>query len=317
MNNEKDKNNHYIPQGILKNFSNNKKIFWYSKLEERKQKQIIKKVAVKSFLYQYPESKISLERIFFDKIDSDAPVVIQKIIKDRSLENLNDNEKSKLLKYIASQLIRTPSTKNNILNFEETIKDQIHPEITIVKKDPVSDYLNSIIVNTDLLINILKEKNAHLLFANEGENFIIGDAPVLTFNKTDKKTVEIIYEVFPPVINYDMYFFPLSEKILLIFYSKNTELRNDISFFRKLHNDFQFINSFRFVFSKNEKDLDKEIEKYFENCFMMIETYSPELIKNGTVRKGDRLSILQPVIKLADNVKLQIKECYLDSLKSK
>lgn len=50
---------------------------------------------------------------------------------------------------------------------------------------------------------------------------------------------------------------------------------------------------------------------------MMIETYSPELIKNGTVRKGDRLSILQPVIKLADNVKLQIKECYLDSLKSK
>lgn len=253
MNNEKDKNNHYIPQGILKNFSNNKKIFWYSKLEERKQKQTIKKVAVKSFLYQYPESKISLERIFFDKIDSDAPVVIQKIIKDRSLENLNDNEKSKLLKYIASQLIRTPSTKNNILNFEESIKDQIHPEITIVKKDPVSDYLNSIIVNTDLLINILKEKNANLLFANEGENFIIGDAPVLTFNKTDKKTVEIIYEVFPPVINYDMYFFPISEKILLIFYSKNTELRNDISFFRKLHNDFQFINSFRFFFLKMKK----------------------------------------------------------------
>lgn len=208
MTSDNSKRHHYIPQGVLSQFSNKRKIWWHSKKLGMQQKQDLREVAFKKHFYKYPESKRSLEVDFFTEIDSDAPKVIKKIIENECVNFLKDkkDDKNKLVKYIASQSLRTPRSLDFMNKFERDIKEQIHDEITIVKENLKTDYLNSIIFNTSLLEKILGEKLIYLYKARENERFIIGDSPVLSFNKENSKQVNIVYNAFPPVINYDMYF---------------------------------------------------------------------------------------------------------------
>ncbi|ELY2764509.1 DUF4238 domain-containing protein, partial [Cronobacter sakazakii] len=208
MNSDNSKKHHYIPQGILNEFSKKSRIWWHSKRLDIQKNQKTKEVAFKKHFYKYPDSDASLEIDFFTKIDSDAPEIIKKIIKHKCINVLSADEKYKLIKYIASQILRTPQSLNFIDQFEKTIKQQIHEDITILKENLKADYLNSILFNTTIHEDILKEKSFLLYKANNNERFIIGDCPVLTFHKRDCVNVDIRYNSFPPVINYDIYLFP-------------------------------------------------------------------------------------------------------------
>ncbi|MFA0958376.1 DUF4238 domain-containing protein [Klebsiella pneumoniae] len=308
------KRHHYIPQGVLNYFSHKRKIWWHSKKLGMQQKQDLREVAFKKHFYKYPESNKSLEIDFFTEIDSDAPKVIEKIIDSKSLNILKEDDKKKLLKYIASQSLRTPQSFYSIGNFEQTIKEQIHENITIIKENLKTDYLNSIVINTSICEEILKSKLMYLYKANEDEKFIIGDCPVLTFNKNNRKEIDIIYHVFPPVINYDMYFFPISEEFLLIFLNNDLSLIDDMFFYIKTHNDFQFINSNELVFSKDKKTLLSELKKYNDNCYKVIELYNPELIKEQNIVQGDGLVFTSPVLKIVGEARSNLISSYMKSL---
>lgn len=314
MSSDNSKRHHYIPQGVLNHFSNKRMIWWHSKKLGMQKKQDLREVAFKKHFYKYPESNKSLEIDFFTEIDSDAPKVIEKIIDSKSVNMLKEDDKKKLLKYIASQSLRTPQSFYSMDEFEQTIKEQIHDNITIIKENLKADYLNSIVLNTSICEEILKNKLMYLYKANEDERFIIGDCPVLTFNKNNRKEIDAIYHVFPPVINYDMYFFPISEKFLLVFLNNDFSLIDDMYFYIKMHNDFQFINSAELVFSKDKETLLSELKKYNDNCYKLIEFYNPELIKEQNIVQGEGLVITSPVLKIVGEARSNLISSYMKSL---
>lgn len=314
MSSDNTKRHHYIPQGVLNQFSNKRKIWWHSKKLGMQKKQELREVAFKKHFYKYPESNKSLEIDFFTEIDSDAPKVIEKIIENKSVIFLKEDDKKKLVKYVASQSLRTPQSLYFMDEFEKTIKEQIHDNITIIKENLKTDYLDSIVLNTSICEDILSEKVLYLYKANENERFVIGDSPVLSFNKNNRKEINVIYHAFPPVINYDMYFFPISEKFLLIFLNNDLSLIDDMYFYIKMHNDFQFINSVELVFSKDEKTLLSELKKYNDNCYKFIEFYNPELIREQSIVQGDGLVITSPVLKIVGEARSNLISSYIKSL---
>ncbi|MDK9421999.1 DUF4238 domain-containing protein [Pectobacterium carotovorum] len=306
---------HYIPQKILNKFSSGKKemVFWLDKNKGEVHHQHVKKIGFVKYYYDYPNSQSSLEKDFFEKIDNDTPNVIKKIINDRSINFLSGEEKETLIRYVASQLVRTPQTINQMRDFDSTIKEQIHPDFTLLKKDLKTDYLDSIIYNTDLHIELLNGKAMNLHEAGVDESFIIGDAPVLGFSKLGRNTFDIVYRSFPPVINYDLYFIPISSKLLLSFVNKDPSLAESFIFYRSLHNDFQFISAENYVFSHSKSLLISELNKFYENSFEYIKCKFPDLIERDGLVKGQPISIARTQLLFQDDVRGKLKEYFINN----
>lgn len=309
-----NKKHHYISQKVLNKFSSGKeKVFWLYKDEGIVRHQHVKEIGYVYYGYKYPNSERSLEISFFGRIDSDAPKVIKKIIHNKNIDSLSKEEKEKLIKYVAAQVVRTPQTINQMSDFDSALKDQIHSEFTLLKKDLQTDYLDSIIYNTDIIVELLNNKIMCLYEADSGENFIIGDAPVLGFNKTGKNPIDFVYKGFPSLVNYDIYFFPISNKFLLSFVNKDPSLVEDVIFYRNRHNDFQFIASERTVFSHSEDLLISELKKYYENSFEYIKYNFPDLIERDGLVKGQPISIARAQLLFQDDVREKLKEYFISS----
>lgn len=310
------KKHHYIPQGILNNFTRKGMLYWYSKERQIQKKQKPEKVGFIKNFYNYTDSERSLETEFFTTIDSDAPIVINKIIESKSLKNITMNEKAKLIKYIASQIIRIPKSFEQMKVFEETIKKEIHPDISISINDDIhTTYLNGIIENTIVNEKILNEKIITLHVAKDNEEYIIGDNPVLSFNKINQKDVLIVSNHYPPTIKYQIYFFPISHNLMLSFVDNDKSLINDFFFYKENHNKFQFCLSNDLVFSRTERTLNKELQNFYDASFEVIKNIAPQILKTHNLKKGEKLHLLKSIFTLSTNVRRQILDLYIKSKK--
>ena len=151
------------------------------------------------------------------------------------------------------------------------------------------------------MLSILKNKILTLIeVANE--YFITSDNPVIKIAIDDN--VESILGYVTPVINRDIFMMPISSRFLLIL--TNEDFQHDRKRLALIHNNYQFIQANKYIFSHSEDILKKEIKEYYEYAFRYIESIRPDFIQKYNIEFGQPLYIDTPRINFSENVKKEI-----------
>jgi hypothetical protein len=186
------KNQHYVPQFLLKNFSSRgRKFIWaYDKKE---------KYSIKNQIKERPIKKVASEEYFYDKNenneigsyeyalqqaeDATAPI-IEKIIETKNIIDLSEDERKTLSFFIILQNLRT---KGQLLQTEtsmETLSKQLKDEANIVVPNIDSKKIwFSMLEKSTSFYKILMNKVWMLSESNN--SFLISDNPVTLQNTTD------------------------------------------------------------------------------------------------------------------------------------
>ena len=190
------KNQHYVPQFLLKNFSSRggKFIWAYDKNEKFSAQNQIKERAIKSvaseeyFYDQFKNSRIgSYEYLLQQAEDISAPI-IEKVINTKDIEGLTQEERRTLSFFITLQNLRT---KGQLLQTEilmNTLSEQLEDKVNI--KIPKTDHKKiwfSMLEQSANFYEILLNKVWMLSESNN--EFLISDNPVTLQNTTDRSEI--------------------------------------------------------------------------------------------------------------------------------
>jgi hypothetical protein len=101
---------HYVPRFLLKNFTHSKKpkVFVYDKSNDKRFHTNIKNVAAESGFYD-----LDLKDVFLTmepslaRLETSASRIVEKLLKDRNVKLLNENERVVLSLFLAVQFLRT------------------------------------------------------------------------------------------------------------------------------------------------------------------------------------------------------------------
>ncbi|WP_394908091.1 DUF4238 domain-containing protein [uncultured Mesonia sp.] len=268
------KNQHYVPQFLLKNFSSrgNKFIWAYDKNEKYSvQNQIkerpIKKVASEEYFYdQFKNSKIGSYEYALQQAENESAPIIEKIIKTKNIIDLSEEERRTLSFFIILQNLRTKGqllqTETSMETLSKQLKDKANIEI------PNIDYKKiwfSMLEKSTSFYEILMNKVWMLSESNN--SFLISDNPVTLQNTTD--TSEIRGTLGLESFGIEIYL-PLSPSLTLCLFCE--KLFKNSGYNKKYIpnltcepenveniNSLQIAYSERFIFShKNEFELVKK-----------------------------------------------------------
>lgn len=190
------KKQHYVPQFLLKNFTNEKGLVWfYDKRLRKVQEKGVGGVAYEEYFYDKgPGQKEGSFEYIFQRAETDAAPVIQKIIETKNLAGLSLDEKVTMGLFTALQLQRTKTavSEQEYLNkqFMDGISSwmkEVNPEIEI-GKTPVRDLWFSSFEYTHEFGTILVNKSWMLFESNE--KFYCSDHPVVKQNIAQKDKAE-------------------------------------------------------------------------------------------------------------------------------
>jgi hypothetical protein len=216
------KNQHYIPQFLLRNFSddNSKKCLTLYLIRDNKivQNTSIKDQASKNFIY----GKDQVIENIFQNIETNTSIIIDKMLNNVALI---DTEKETLKTFIHFQMNRTPfnaENNNGLANLVFQTMYYNHPvfgkyvnELEIRLKNP---YILSIIssIKTSKLLSDLK---IEVLETNNKIPFILGQRPAYIMNPylNEKK---INYWSQGIVVKGICIFMPISFNKMIIIYDK-------------------------------------------------------------------------------------------------
>jgi hypothetical protein len=122
------KNQHYVPQFLLRNFcSSTKNLIWcYDKMSKKCKERSISNIASEDCFYDKEEGRKegSLEYLL-GRAENDTSLVISKIIKTKNLDALNIDEATCLALFISLQLLRTKASLSNIDRMNEQLISRI------------------------------------------------------------------------------------------------------------------------------------------------------------------------------------------------
>lgn len=190
------KNQHYVPQFLLKNFSSRgEKFIWaYDKNEKFSvQNQIkeraIKRVASEEYFYdQFKNSRIgSYEYALKQAEDVTAPI-IEKVIKTKKIKELTLEERRSLSLFITLQNLRTKGQLLQTAISMNTLSEQLENKANI--KIPEVDHKKiwfSMLEQSTSFYEILMNKVWMLSESNN--EFLISDNPVTLQNTTDRSEI--------------------------------------------------------------------------------------------------------------------------------
>ncbi|MFD1062077.1 DUF4238 domain-containing protein [Winogradskyella litorisediminis] len=271
------KNQHYVPQFLLRNFSSSgQKFIWaFDKNEKynvRNQikERAIKKVASEEYFYdQFKNSRVgSYEYALQNAEDISAPI-IERIIKTRSIENLTEDERRTLSFFITLQNLRTKGqlfqTEISMNNLSEQLKDKAN--MSIPKIDHKKIWFSMLEQSTNFYEFLMNK--VWMLSESDGE-FIISDNPVTLQNTTDRSEIR-------GTLGLDSYgieiYLPISPSLTISlfcekFFSQNGYEKKTMPNLKCEPENIENLNwlqiaySERFIFShKNEFELVKRILK--------------------------------------------------------
>lgn len=199
------KNQHYVPRMLLKNFSNEKEqIQVFNKKNNKKFYANIKKIASEKHFYNFDinGTELTMENLL-TSIEGDAASVIDKIIKQRSLASVSEDEKFILSAFVSVQLVRTKEFRamfsDTVKMFADTVNKRFGVEVDGLRANEVDDVtsegqlkLTTAKVILDILNNgdepsILMSKKWLLMKAPEQRDFYISDSPVVRNNILDHR----------------------------------------------------------------------------------------------------------------------------------
>ena len=190
------KKQHYVPQFLLKNWSqgNKKRIFVFDKKSNKSFSSSIKNIAHENNFYEdvifgYENNT----EIKLSELESDAAPIIYKIISEGTIKNLTDSEHKLLCLFSAVQMLRTNNTREFLEGFNEIISERIQdwgfdPDTEVenfsnmskeeVKSSSIS-MLNSLPIE---LVGNFIDKELTLLKAPTNCSFYISDHPIIKHN---------------------------------------------------------------------------------------------------------------------------------------
>jgi len=237
------------------------------------------------------------------KVDSKGAEIINRIIQNNRLPNSTE-ERTWLSYYVASQMLRTPVTRNDMENIRKIIIEKFGNDIRCGDDSkPISAYnsedtkassLRMLIRDVPTFAEELNNKCWHLCQAQEAMPFIISDNPVVRHNMVDftplgnlglKNDYIELYMPLTSSLSIHIMCNKLAKAVLVTprlsaTYSQSIANGTPISF--ALEN-IQFVNSLQVVWA--ERFVYANERKHLEMPLDMLRT-NPEL-KNGTgVRHG-------------------------------
>ena len=256
------KKQHYVPQFLLKNFSNDRGLIWYYD----KHLKIIREkgaggVAFEEYFYdKIPGVKEGSLEYTYQRAETHAAPIIQKIITQNTLSILTLDEKVALAMFIAMQLNRTKKALKNtermqsefwgpIKEFAKSTGAQLDSE-----PGPAKDFWLSTIENIPRYTEILLKKTWCLGCSN-GE-FYTSDHPVVKGNYKNRAMSEVRGVLGLDSDGIEIYF-PLTPSLILsILCEKSYAQPNDpVQQFKAENilyvNHLQIKQSDRFIFASN------------------------------------------------------------------
>ena len=186
------KNQHYVPQFLLKNFSSRgRKFIWaYDKNERHSIKnQIkerpIKKVASEEYFYDHNDNnKIGSYEYALQQAEDVTAPIIEKIIETKNITDLSEEERKTLSFFITLQNLRTKGqllqTETSMETLSKQLKDKANIEVPNIESKKI---WFSMLEKSTSFYEILMNKVWMLSESNN--SFLISDNPVTLQNTTD------------------------------------------------------------------------------------------------------------------------------------
>lgn len=156
---------HYVPRFLLKNFTHGKKpkVFVYDKSNDRRFHTNIKNIAAENGFYdlELPDKVLSMEPALAH-LEASSSKIIQKLIKDKDIKSLNENEAVIFALFLAVQFVRT---KEHRIRFEDLGKQLILKLRGMgASEDSIKEFTGSSInVSEDKVIGLRSLAGAHEL----------------------------------------------------------------------------------------------------------------------------------------------------------
>ena len=190
---------HYVPQFILKNFMHKKnQVHVFDKKNGRIFSSNTKNVASENHFYNFILKNGSEHtwEVALSELEGEVSVIIDKIIDEKSLKGLSDEQKYQLALFLAVQFVRTRDVRENfkdiVLKFSKVVSSKFGEENGLFSGQDVQDMISedSLKLYTAELLAEVREtylpyflnKLWALYEAPKGENFYIGDNPVSRSN---------------------------------------------------------------------------------------------------------------------------------------
>ena len=195
------KKQHYVPQFLLRKFGsgkkNKEKLWVLDKRTEKVYQSSVRNVAHENKFYQYVDGdKIIDPENLLGNTESYAAPIISKINKSKKL-NRNKSEIIGLSYLVATQILRSPFTRNEMENIRKSIISKWGSDIKVHPDDPktIGEYgpedakLSSLMAIGDVpeAAKLLQEKVWLICEAPAHESFIISDNPTTRHNMVARK----------------------------------------------------------------------------------------------------------------------------------
>ncbi|MGF1841626.1 DUF4238 domain-containing protein [Vibrio clamense] len=288
------KNQHYVPQFILRNFSFGKReqVCVFDKSICKKFSTNVRNVASENGFYNFKldDEMHSLEP-HLGEIEDLSAVIINKIVKNASLENLSLEDKKTLSYFMAIQFVRTKDYrehfKDGATKLREALKsrgltDEIldHSGICELSDEEVKECSLEAIKNAESLIPYFYNKDWTIQKASSDVKFYISDHPVSM--KNFHPNTEFMNNVGLAVEGIEVYF-PISKNFTLGMYCP-TLLQ---SFKKEL-----LIAKANFALSYDVDSSIIEAINHMEELVVSFETGSPLLLGNENVIHLNSLQVM-------------------------
>lgn len=293
------KNQHYVPQLLLKNFASEKGQLWvFDKKHRRSFKENKKNVASQNYFYNTAvnDGSFSMEE-WLSQIETIAAPTINTIVSQRNLEAINSATKRDLAFFFAVQMVRTTMPQGKLKRLIKTLREtyisqgksieELDEHLKEFVTDPTEDDLKahtarSILENAPIYAPYLENKVWALLACSTNEPYLIGDHPVTRKNEINKDSSD-----YPGITKLGIeIYIPLSTDLCLalwcpsVIHGMNTQFAPESNwtldqtfkisdlligskYASKLINILQIYWSERFLLSKSGDfgDLESQLEK--------------------------------------------------------
>lgn len=278
--NEHVKNQHYVPQFLLKNFSSRDgKFIWaYDKQEKygtKNQERPIRKVASEQFFYdKIRNSKVDSLEYELQEIENKTAPIIANIIEKKSIKFLSEKDRETLSFFVAIQYLRTKGHLHKTKYLFDIFQEQILQKINVdVGEIDTKKLWFTFIEDSKLYKSVIMNKVWDL--CESDKSFFISDNPVVLQNTINRS--EIMGTLGLDCYGIEIYL-PLSHSLTLcmfcekIFQNNGYKLKYvDNLVYESEHienlNFLQVAYSNRFVFSQKSEFDSIEDKLKFINHF--------------------------------------------------
>ncbi len=236
INTEIAKNQHYVPQFLLKNFSVGKKpqLWIFDKKTGKKFKANIKNIASEKKFYDFPftnDVELTIEPGLAE-VETAAAKLIKKIIKNEGIAHLEDSDRMFLSRFLALQFTRTKEHRLRFKDIAEKISEEMQnrgwkPEKTGRYKELTDNDLKihgiKSVIDSHRLAPHFYAKIWLMFQTSKKYPFYISDNPIAMQNMND---YPFYGNIGLSVKGIEIYF-PLSKTLTLALYCPSIEKNSE------------------------------------------------------------------------------------------